>query len=648
MMMSLSLPRWMHCILFLALASGLVMPTVFAADGANPKPCKDPWECYEKPIIDGSPSGPSSLCVNVDGSWSIYNNVTPGKATRCDEERSVGVNSGGVIAGEIIWQATVTGPNGFSRTYENDDGSFSDSYSDPGAYTVTWTGGAYSDEIDGTKVCDDPDSVEETTTFQVVSDEPDFYIPGSVSVDPHKVCPGSNGTVEFSILDFSACWKAPYVVTWKIEKSGGDPTVTFTPSSGSVTITSQYQMIDVPTSMTVAAGSWRGGGTLLVTAKRDSEVETKTGNFTVPEPKATISFGAPADLQGRPLGTSAFYPGSTFLLPYTTENTGDCTETFDDVINCASPFVKITSGKTLTLKLASKASRLYHARIHISNDAPKGEVQFFGLTSAYGELLDDDTSKITIIKCEASPVTRSEEVKFDINESKLAPFLKVTEKITNALKGLPGATITPNKPKFSGTYKQTWGEECCPNYADPTPYSEHKATFDLGMGATAAWNPAFQPIFWFKLPGGQRAVAGKAFVGLITQIKVDAAAAGGISGRNSICTDCIQVSGKVSLSAAGSIKVGAEGKVFYRDVNGEEYEFAAELTGTGEIKAEAGSIEGTVPFGSNCKPVKPLRGCFGPVTASAEIRIKLGFFSAKLPKWSYEVIGKHCWPSEGG
>ncbi len=283
MMMSLSLPRWMPVFLLLTFVSGLLAPTIGAADPANPKPCKDPWECdsYEKPKIDGTPSGPSTLCVKVEGSWSVENKVTPGNATRCEKDHPVGVNGGGTTE-EIIWQATVTGPNGFSRTYENDEGSFSDSYSDAGTYTITWVGNAYADEVDGEKPCEDPDSATVTHTFNVVSDEPDFYIPGTVTVEKSTICPGSTGTASFDILDFSACWKAPYVVTWEIKSDGGDPTATFTPSSGSVTVEYQFQMIEVTSQVAVSLGSKAGTGKILVTAKRDAEVETNTGEFEVP------------------------------------------------------------------------------------------------------------------------------------------------------------------------------------------------------------------------------------------------------------------------------------------------------------------------------------------------------------------------------
>jgi hypothetical protein len=593
-----------------------------AAD--NPPPCFDPWVCDFKPVITGVIGGPGSACHDETLTYSVLGSSSPGQRSHCNIREPV-------PAPPISWKWKLTGPepeeNGESDT-------FTRVFKGRGTYTITFTGSATA-PVDST--CPSPDPV--TVTREVYIEKAS----GTATLSDAQICPGSTTNVTWTITNTGYCTET---FSWEATITNGDLPVILNPQKDSLTISpgiTKSGSIQVST----ALDGFGVSRTIhfAVSVPNVGEIAKADGHVTQPPASGTFAFGSPADLQGRPLGTNKFKPGSTFLLPYTTKNTGHCRDRFTDIITCSNQDVELINGDTLAADLASGQTRVFHVRVHIKESAKKGSAVFTGNAYARLSAVGYDSASIEILKCEASGAKLTNEVKFDLETLKIQPIIDKIDSLSKALEKLPGAVVvTPDKPKLSGKLKITTGEECCPGAADPANYVEKAGEFEVGLGATATWRFAIDPIVAVKLYGGKRQITGRLFAGIISSLKLEAAVNGSVTSHSGSCHNCATTVAKAALSLEGTIKVGAEASLDYVDYNGVESKVGVELTGTGALKGTLGSLEGTFSFGSDCPPSSPLTGCTGPVTGSIEIRAKGGFVSFKLLKLNYDIIGKHCYP----
>jgi hypothetical protein len=169
------------------------------------------------------------------------------------------------------------------------------------------------------QVSGDGGGCSDTATFHVPPPECDV----SIAVPPDakfcpKLCVGTDDQVTVTITNTGKCEET---FDWTITKSAGDPTLTFNPDMGTVTL-GPGESIDIQVTVDVADDSKRGTATLKVEVTGDDGASCETeADIDISEPMCDVRIRYPN-------GTD-FCPGTMLNIEVEIENTGNCEEDFD-------------------------------------------------------------------------------------------------------------------------------------------------------------------------------------------------------------------------------------------------------------------------------------------------------------------------------
>ena len=264
-MLNFSVIRSTTCSLLICALISLFGVFVTAAEQINPKPCKDPYECVDKPKFDGTPSGPTKLCPGQEGTWKCEEKFTPGYKKRCEEDPVK------IDKTSTVWSHEVSGPEAYTGCGCGNE--FTASFSTPGTYTITFEGDVYLDDY---TTCGDIAKITRTYSFEVADDKPKFTV--ELSIDPSSLCPGETAKATGTFTDTSDCDPGSYVVKWRIENDGGGVLLKMKPEKGEVTLT-QGATKEVEITITIDGKATGGISSFTLYGESDEATESGTDDL---------------------------------------------------------------------------------------------------------------------------------------------------------------------------------------------------------------------------------------------------------------------------------------------------------------------------------------------------------------------------------